>query len=83
MTRLAPRVNNGSDLILRSHAQHGVSKDGNGARFCHPSRRRFAAPQDEGGACGPCSGNSSPNIFVKSATCSGVRKRGFSPRSSR
>src|SRR6185437_16344005 len=29
MTGCARRVNNGSALILRSHAQHGVSKDGN------------------------------------------------------
>jgi hypothetical protein len=39
------------DLILRSRAQHGVSKDGCTARTrCHPSRRaQERAPQDEVG----------------------------------
>ena len=31
----------------------------------------------------PCSGNSTPNTFTRSATCVGDRNRGFSPRSSR
>ena len=38
-----------------------------------PKRIPPSSTQDEGGACGPCSGSFSPNTFVKSATCSGDR----------
>ncbi len=31
------------------------------------------APQDEDSVCGECSGYTTPNVFTKSATCSGVR----------
>jgi hypothetical protein len=38
------------DFILRSALFGRVSKDGNEDARSHPSRRRFAAPQDEGRA---------------------------------
>jgi len=40
--------NMASILILRSHAKHGVSKDGGAFGACgHPSRLAVLAPQDE------------------------------------
>src|ERR1700722_8475824 len=61
----------------------GVSKDGRVRVAILRDAMLRMAPQDEGVASGPCSGNTSPNVFDKSATCAGVRYRGLSPRSSR
>jgi hypothetical protein len=69
-------------LILRSR-ESGVSKDGSVRVAILRDAMLRMAPQDEDGVCGECSGSVSPNVLVKSAICSGVRKRGLSPRSSR
>jgi hypothetical protein len=47
--QIGPIEIDSTNLILRSRAQRGVSKDGrrHDLAFGRPSRRRFAPPQDE------------------------------------